>query len=177
MYSFAIVTTAATGDLATIHDRMPIILENEEQILQWLSPFTLPDSEHLIEPLRGVKPSLHCMAVNHCVNSSRNNVPECRMPLEIKEDKKDISTFFKQQPIKSETTANHPLPLPIKIKTEPAKKKDITSFFSASPVKQSIKQEVKNEVKQEPVAIQNELKSEPMSPRKKVFKQQKLNFG
>lgn len=167
---------------------MPIILENEEQITQWLSPSTLPDTEHLIEPLRGVKSSLNCVAVNHCVNSSRNNVPECRIPLEIKDEKKTFLLFSNNNQLKGNLlrmmTSFHCL---WKLKLSKHQRKKISPLsLLCLQFKQEIKQESKQEIKQE---IKKETKQEPanqndkpdpmqMSPvKKRVLKQQKLNFG
>lgn len=37
-YTFTIITTSSSSQLSFIHDRMPVILESEEDIKLWLDP-------------------------------------------------------------------------------------------------------------------------------------------
>ena len=69
MRSFAILTTSANATMHTLHDRMPVILE-EEHWPVWLG-------ERAGEPTGLMRPAndglLHLWAVSRAVNSVRNN--------------------------------------------------------------------------------------------------------
>ncbi len=73
--SCAIITTDANEGVAEIHDRMPVILE-EEMVSAWLDPKTGPQ-----ELLAMVKPypkeKMTAYPVSSLVNSPRHNGPEC----------------------------------------------------------------------------------------------------
>ncbi|KAH9591672.1 hypothetical protein MS3_00003866 [Schistosoma haematobium] len=38
MYSYTIITTSSKGIMADVHSRMPIILDNDDDIYEWLDP-------------------------------------------------------------------------------------------------------------------------------------------
>ena len=73
LLSATIITTAAVGELAGIHDRMPLLLA-ENHWESWLDPDRPIDTALLSRPpdLRGI--ALH--EVTTLVNSVRNNSPE-----------------------------------------------------------------------------------------------------
>ena len=77
--SVAIITTAAVGELAGIHDRMPLLLpENDWDT--WLNPDAAIDTTLLARP-----PDVAGIAVREVstlVNSVRNNSPELLAPAE-----------------------------------------------------------------------------------------------
>lgn len=77
--SFAIVTTDANGFMADIHDRMPVIL-GDQDIAQWLDP-EVQESDHVL-PLVRPCPSewLSAYEVSTLVNSSRNKSPDVMRP-------------------------------------------------------------------------------------------------
>lgn len=75
--SFAIITTAAVGELAGIHDRMPLLLP-EDCWDTWLDPDAGVDTTLLSRP-----PDVTGIAVREVstlVNSVRNNSPELIAP-------------------------------------------------------------------------------------------------
>jgi putative SOS response-associated peptidase YedK len=73
-----ILTTAANSAIATLHDRMPIILEPEAE-LAWLDPAT--HLEQLAALLRGLPASDTALrAVSSAVNDARYDGPECLAP-------------------------------------------------------------------------------------------------
>jgi putative SOS response-associated peptidase YedK len=80
LYTFTILTTTPSGDVAHVHNRMPVILRQQDEG-RWLDPAT-PAVE--IAPL--LRPyddgSLHEMRINPLVNSSRIDAPECLEPWE-----------------------------------------------------------------------------------------------
>ncbi|MGB3332654.1 MAG: SOS response-associated peptidase [Mycobacterium sp.] len=77
--SVAIITTAAVGELADIHDRMPLLLP-ENHWDSWLDPDAAIDTTLLSRP-----PDVAGIAVREVstlVNSVRNNSPELIAPAE-----------------------------------------------------------------------------------------------
>lgn len=73
LLSCTIITTAAVGELAGIHDRMPLIVP-ENQWDAWLDPDAPPDPRLLADPpdVGGIE----LRGVSTLVNSVRNNGPE-----------------------------------------------------------------------------------------------------
>ncbi|OSC43130.1 SOS response-associated peptidase [Mycobacterium decipiens] len=77
LLSCTVITTDAVGELAEIHDRMPLMLA-EEDWDDWLSPDAPLDPELLARP-----PDVHDIAlrqVSTLVNSVRNDGPELLEP-------------------------------------------------------------------------------------------------
>ncbi|MCV7031025.1 SOS response-associated peptidase [Mycobacterium sherrisii] len=79
LLSCTIITTDAVGELATVHDRMPLILA-ERDWDAWLSPDNPLDDRLLAQPpdVRGIE----LRQVSRLVNSVRNNGPELLEPAE-----------------------------------------------------------------------------------------------
>ena len=74
--TFTIITTAANGTLSPIHDRMPVILPNDEAIEQWLYPQQSADRLHvLLRP--AADDFLVATAVSTRVNSVQYDDPAC----------------------------------------------------------------------------------------------------
>ncbi|MEB3020009.1 SOS response-associated peptidase [[Mycobacterium] crassicus] len=73
LLSVTIITTAAVGELARIHDRMPLLLP-ENRWDRWLDPDAPVDTALLADPpdVRGIA----LREVSTLVNSVRNNGPE-----------------------------------------------------------------------------------------------------
>ena len=71
---FAVVTTQATGELATIHHRTPVML-NTEQAQRWLYTEDLAELEAMMLPEAVM--NVRLTEVSEAVNSSRNDGPEC----------------------------------------------------------------------------------------------------
>ena len=85
LYSCTIITTEANTLMQDIHDRMPVIL-SEEQAKQWLDP-KLRDTEALKKLLGQYDPSkmgLH--QVSSRVNKPENNDPDLIKPIDILEE-------------------------------------------------------------------------------------------
>lgn len=72
LLSFTILTTAANAAIAPLHDRMPVILEPEDEG-RWLAQATIPAA------LGAEKIAHH--PVSALVNSPKNDVPACLEPL------------------------------------------------------------------------------------------------
>jgi len=74
--SFSILTTSANSMVATIHDRMPVILHHQEYAL-WLDRKTTDPGQltHLYQPYP--TDLLRAWPVSTIVNSVRNDTPAC----------------------------------------------------------------------------------------------------
>jgi putative SOS response-associated peptidase YedK len=73
--TFALLTTAANADTRHVHDRMPVIL-GDQQASDWLDPGT--GKSRLLELCRSPDAGLlRGYRVGRIVNSSRNDVPDC----------------------------------------------------------------------------------------------------
>jgi putative SOS response-associated peptidase YedK len=79
LLSCTIITTDAVGELAGVHDRMPLMLA-EKDWDAWLNPDVELNPELLIRPpdVRGIE----LRQVSRLVNSVRNNGPELLVPAE-----------------------------------------------------------------------------------------------
>lgn len=78
--TFTIVTTAANDAIAELHDRMPVILP-EEDWATWLQPAGAEPARlrALLEPREGLP--LELFEVSRRVNDARNEGPELLVPL------------------------------------------------------------------------------------------------
>lgn len=78
--TFTILTTEASGELRSIHSRMPVVLPPESWE-EWLDPDAEPSGvERWLQSCRGA--GLEAWEVSTLVNSPANDVPECIAPLE-----------------------------------------------------------------------------------------------
>lgn len=68
-----IVTTAATGELTAVHDRMPVVL-GKSQWPRWLDPEN-PDASALLQPDPAVLAHLEIRPVGRAVGNVDNNGP------------------------------------------------------------------------------------------------------
>lgn len=77
--TFTIVTTEAAPEIRNIHHRMPVILKREHEAA-WLDPKSDPVRlKQAMAPYDGAALTAH--PVSKLVNSPRNDVPECVLPL------------------------------------------------------------------------------------------------
>lgn len=75
----AVLTTAASGPLRHIHDRMPVLVDPAHW-QQWLDPHFEGDPADLLDPVAAAA-GLEAYPVSTTVNSVRNNGPELIEPL------------------------------------------------------------------------------------------------
>jgi len=81
--TFTIITTSANEMIEPIHDRMPVILNPEDEDT-WLDP-DLDDTETLVDLLKPFPPDrMGAYDVSKTVNSPRNDSPECLEPVDEK---------------------------------------------------------------------------------------------
>lgn len=77
--TFAILTKPATRELAHIHNRMPVVLEQAHYAV-WLDPSA--DRAELEQVLRARGPSVASRRVSTLVNKPQNDDPACIEPLD-----------------------------------------------------------------------------------------------
>jgi putative SOS response-associated peptidase YedK len=87
LLSFTIITTDAVGELAEIHDRMPLIVA-ERDWNHWLDPDAPADLDLLAGPpdVRGIR----MREISTLVNNVRNNGPELLEPAEARPDQAQL---------------------------------------------------------------------------------------
>jgi putative SOS response-associated peptidase YedK len=78
VHTFTIVTTAATAEIATLHDRMPLIIEPGDRE-RWLGTEALPP-DALAGLVHPDAPSLVLIPVSMAANSVANDSPTCLEP-------------------------------------------------------------------------------------------------
>jgi SOS response associated peptidase (SRAP) len=84
MYSFTIITYESDKNFNWLHHRSPAILENEQQIQNWLDFENVPDALDIITPPKNIV----WHQVSNYVNSWRNQSDQCNKPLNMSDDKK-----------------------------------------------------------------------------------------
>ncbi|MCJ8744231.1 hypothetical protein PDJAM_G00116080 [Pangasius djambal] len=80
LYTYTVITVNASPNLQSIHDRMPAILDGEEEVRRWLDFGEVRSLEAL--KLLQSKSCLTFHPVSSIVNNARNNSPECLQPLD-----------------------------------------------------------------------------------------------
>ncbi len=142
LYTFTIVTTASNDQLGFLHDRMPVILPNEEAISTWLGLGVEPKSESQVKKgqevddswtvdvmklLRPLKGELECYKVPKEVGKVGNSDPSFILPVEERKD--GLKAFFakqQQSPAKSNKEEK---------KESSATSKSIRATASSTPIK------------------------------------------
>ncbi|XP_066527460.1 abasic site processing protein HMCES [Hoplias malabaricus] len=81
MYTYTVITVEASSNLQSIHDRMPAVLDGEEEVRRWLDFGEVRSLEAL--KLLQSKTCLVFHPVSSFVNNSRNNSPECLQPVDL----------------------------------------------------------------------------------------------
>lgn len=95
LYTYTIITTDSNKQLTFLHDRMPVILEpNSESMKLWLDPTQNKWTKDLQSMLRPYEGDLDCYPVNKEVGKVGNNSPDFIVPIDSKENKKNIANFF-----------------------------------------------------------------------------------
>ena len=93
VYTFTILTTAANQTTRAVHDRMPAILDHDQQAI-WLNP-ELDDTDVLRSLLRPAPDDLLTVfPVSRIVNSPGNDVPECVREIELPNDPPQQESLF-----------------------------------------------------------------------------------
>lgn len=95
LYTYTIITTDSNKQLKFLHDRMPVILDpGTEDIKMWLDPSRNKWSKELQAMLKPFEGELECYPVDRDVGKVGNNSPGFIVPVDSKENKKNIANFF-----------------------------------------------------------------------------------
>jgi putative SOS response-associated peptidase YedK len=108
LYTYSIITTDSNKQLNFLHDRMPVILDaGSEEMKIWLDPERNKWSKELQSILQPYKGELDCYPVSKEVGKVGNNSPDFIIPIDSKENKKNIANFFgnaKKSPAKQKAS-------------------------------------------------------------------------
>ncbi|OJJ49278.1 hypothetical protein ASPZODRAFT_150184 [Penicilliopsis zonata CBS 506.65] len=95
LYTYTVITTSSNPYLRFLHDRMPVILEpGSEAMKMWLDPKRTTWSKELQSILKPYEGDLECYQVPKEVGKVGNNSPDFIVPIDSKENKKNIANFF-----------------------------------------------------------------------------------
>lgn len=118
LYTYAIITTDSNKQLKFLHDRMPVVLEpGSENMRVWLEPSNVGWNKELQGMLKPFQGELEIYPVDKAVGKVGNNSPSFVVPVDSKENKKNIANFFGTQKAKAGEIA---------AKNEAARKADAT---------------------------------------------------
>ena len=82
LYSCSVITVDAHTEFNWLHDRMPAVLNGEEEVKEWLDFSNLPLNkafDKLIRPVEG----LQWHPVSTAVNNNKNKSDECVQPIDL----------------------------------------------------------------------------------------------
>ncbi|RMD39594.1 hypothetical protein DV735_g5533, partial [Chaetothyriales sp. CBS 134920] len=103
LYTYTVITTDANKQLSFLHERMPVILDpGSDAIKIWLDPTRNKWSKELQSVLKPFDGELECYPVSKDVGKVGNNSPDFIVPINSKENKKNIANFFGNAKAKSE---------------------------------------------------------------------------
>ncbi|KAK5912941.1 hypothetical protein CesoFtcFv8_002769 [Champsocephalus esox] len=111
LYTYSVITVNASKSLESIHDRMPAVLDGEEEVRRWLDFGDVKSLDAL--KLLQSKNSLSFHPVSSLVNNSRNNSPECLQPVDLnskKEPKPTASSKMMMSWLKSSAPSKRKAP-------------------------------------------------------------------
>ncbi len=95
LYTYTIITTDSNKQLSFLHDRMPVILDpGTDAVKMWLDPTRNKWSKELQALLKPYQGELECYPVDSAVGKVGNNSPSFIVPVDSKENKKNIANFF-----------------------------------------------------------------------------------
>ena len=95
LYTYTIITTDPNKQLNFLHDRMPVILDPDTDAMRlWLDPTANKWSKELQSLLKPFDGELECYPVNKEVGKVGNNSPDFIIPVDSKDNKKNIANFF-----------------------------------------------------------------------------------
>ncbi|XP_060070812.1 abasic site processing protein HMCES-like [Ylistrum balloti] len=90
LYTYSVITVAASAAMDWLHHRMPAILTSEEEVSEWLDFGDIP----LLKAVKNIRP-VECIQlhpVSNVVNNSRNKTPDCVEPLDLKKKLKESAS-------------------------------------------------------------------------------------
>lgn len=157
LYSYTIITVDSCKGLNDIHHRMPAILDGEEAVSKWLDfgKISTQEALKLIHPTENI--TFH--PVSRVVNNSRNNTPECLIPVDLLVKKELKASGSSQKMLQWLTTKS---PKKENSKTSQKAESDVPQWSSqflqksSFPTKRGsarlLEQWLKKEKEEEPVA-------------------------
>lgn len=93
--TYTIITTSSNSYLKFLHDRMPVVLDQGSDIMKtWLDPDRTTWSKELQSVLKPYEGELECYPVSKEVGKVGNDSPDFLIPVNSKENKKNIANFF-----------------------------------------------------------------------------------
>ncbi|PNS19095.1 hypothetical protein CAC42_1831 [Sphaceloma murrayae] len=159
LYTYTIITTDSNKQLGWLHDRMPVIFDaGSEEVKTWLDPERAEWSKELQGLLRPFAGELEIYPVDRSVGKVGNNSPNFVVPIDSKENKKNIANFFGNQAAKKEAAdgqkvkeeeaedpeSNAPLPKPDEdpeIKQEKSLKREAPADEDSETPRKALKAE------------------------------------
>ena len=98
LYTYTIITTSPNKQIGWLHDRMPVILDpGSDAVKTWLDPKRAEWSKELQSILKPFEGDLECFMVDKAVGKVGNNSPSFVVPIDSKDNKKNIANFFGAQ--------------------------------------------------------------------------------
>jgi putative SOS response-associated peptidase YedK len=95
LYTYTVITTDSNKQLKFLHDRMPVILDaGSDEMKTWLDPERNKWSKELQSILKPFTGELDCYPVSKEVGKVGNNSADFIVPIDSKENKKNIANFF-----------------------------------------------------------------------------------
>lgn len=95
LYTYTVITTDSNKQLNFLHDRMPVVLNaGSEEMQMWLDPTRNTWSKDLQSLLKPFDGELECYPVDQAVGKVGNNSANFIIPVDSKENKKNIANFF-----------------------------------------------------------------------------------
>ena len=202
LYTYTVITTDSNKQLSFLHDRMPVILNaGSEEMRTWLDPTRNTWSKELQSLLKPFEGELECYPVDQAVGKVGNNSANFILPVDSKENKKNIANFFgnaaaknaspKKGPFKVEedseevrdtvdhdgTEDNAPLPVPKTGEKRGADSDDDEKILKAVKLEDQITSPNKSKTKTTRSATSNKnLAKKTKSPAKKDGTQAITNF-
>ena len=82
LYTYSVITVAASPEISWLHDRMPAILDGEDAVRDWLDCGNV-DSNKALKLIKSTG-NIEFHPVSMLVNNVRNNDPECVVPIDLK---------------------------------------------------------------------------------------------
>jgi len=104
LYTYTIITTSPNKQIGWLHDRMPVILDpGSDAVKTWLDPGRAEWSKELQSILKPFEGDLDCFMVDKAVGKVGNNSPSFVVPVDSKDNKKNIANFFGAQKKEAKT--------------------------------------------------------------------------